>query len=112
MRIQKFLLLWAVCFAISLPSAPAAEDAPKGTKDTIQAFEVWGKIREGNAMPDLDKIQEAARKSPMNNFLCAAASSGEAQKLETLLRDGVSPDSTDALGVSALSHAVLGGHKD
>ncbi len=106
--------LWIVCgmslFIALTPTASIAADKDAG--DSIKAFEIWGKIKDGKTLPSLDRLEAAAKKEPVNNYLCSAASSGESQRLDELLRDGVSADSTDALGVSALAHAVLGDHKN
>ncbi len=108
-----FGLSLILSFALFFPSRLPASEKPLQPPET-EPLEIWGKIPREDSLElsseHLEKMAVAFDK--INNPLCAAAVSGNVKDVDYLLRDGASPDSTDSLGISALSHAILGNSKE
>jgi len=109
-----YLPLFVLAFSGAVYGAPAEDKKTASELAVTEPLEVWGHIR-GDHSPEpstayLEKM--AVDFDKINNPLCAAAAEGNKKELEFLLRDGASPDSTDSLGISALSHAILGNNKE
>ncbi len=110
---QRILLISILSFGTFLGFTPSSPGAESNAKDSEEALEVWGKIRgdETAALSTESMEKNAVNFGKIDNALCAAASAGNQDQLESMLRDGASPDSVDSLGISALSHAILAGNK-
>lgn len=95
------------------PAIPGASGAEAPSKESAEALEMWSKIRggEGKSLSPEELEKKTVPFGKIDNQLCAAAAAGNLDELEYLLRDGVSPDSVDSLGISALAHAVLAGNR-
>lgn len=116
MTSKIILILGLTAFFISRPCLSAEEKKDSLTPKPLAApLEIWGKLQEDRldtqtfSAEYLEKM--AVQFDKINNPLCAAAVTGNLQEIDYLLRDGASPDSTDSLGISAISHAILGSSK-
>jgi len=114
----KKIILSAIFIGFTLGLASLAFTAPEEKRTATelavtQPLEIWGSLRgENSPEPSTEYLEKMAVDfDKINNPLCAAAAEGNAKELEFLLRDGASPDSTDSLGISALSHAILNNNK-
>lgn len=114
---KRILILYvAAVMTVTAGTALAVPQEKKTVSEraVTEPLEIWGNLRgENSPEPSTEYLEKMAVDfDKINNPLCAAAADGNTKELEYLLRDGASPDSTDSLGISALSHAILGNNKE
>lgn len=99
---------------MSVLAAPENRPKTAAERAVTEPLEIWGNLGDAaSSAPSTEYLERmAVQFDKINNPLCAAAAQGNKRELQFLLRDGASPDSTDSLGISALSHAILGNSKD